>query len=384
MNATRNIPFARPWIEDAERQAVLEVLQGNILTHGPQCKGFEEDFARFLGDDAHCVSMSSCMAALHMAYYHFGFGPGDEVIVPAMTHVATVHAVELVGARPVFVDCEPATGNLDPVRVAAAVTARTRAIGLVHFLGIPCRMSEIMAIAERHGLKVIEDCALAVGSRYDGRHAALFGDAGCFSFYPVKHITTGEGGMLVSRHKEVAASVARQRAFGVDRSHAERKVPGMYDVVELGLNYRMSELQAALGRQQMRKVDEILRRRAANFDRLRMGLAGLADIRILDGAGPAASSHYCLSIVLGGGRAGRRAEVIEKLNALGVGTSIYYPQPVPRMTYYRQKYPYDATAYPEAARISDCSVALPVGPHLGLEDMDYIASAVRTVLEGLK
>ena len=199
MTSSRNIPFGRPWITDADREAVMEVLQGHILTHGPQGQAFEKEFAAFTGDQAHCVTVSSGMAALHLAYLHFGIGVGDEVIVPAQTHVATVHAVEWVGAQPVFVDCDGATGNLTAAGIAAAISPRTKAISVVHFNGIPCSMAEIMAVAEPHGLKVIEDCALAVGARYQGKHVGLWGDAGCFSFYPVKHITTGEGGMFITR-----------------------------------------------------------------------------------------------------------------------------------------------------------------------------------------
>ncbi len=141
------------------------------------------------------------MAALHLSYLHLRIGAGDEVVAPALTHVATAHAIEWVGARPVFVDPDPATGNLTAERIAAALTPRTRAIALVHFVGIPCEMDDILALAESRGLKIIEDCAIAVGARWRGRHVGLFGDTGCFSFYPVKHMTTGEGGMFVSRHR---------------------------------------------------------------------------------------------------------------------------------------------------------------------------------------
>jgi perosamine synthetase len=373
MRTTRTIPFARPWITDQERQAVLEVLQGDILTHGPQNHAFEEEFAHFVGEGAHCVAVSSCMAALHLAYLQLGIGPGDEVIVPAQTHVATAHAVEIVGARPVFLDCEPATGNIDPGRLEALVTPRTRAIGLVHFVGIPCDMDAIMAVAGRHGLKVVEDCALAVGARYRGMHVGLIGDVGCFSFYPVKHITTGDGGMLVSRHGELAERVRKARGFGVDRTFAERSIPGMYDVLSLGVNYRMSDINAALGRTQLRRVGEILERRKTNFNRLRHGLRELDDIRIIDATGPAAcNSHYCLTVVLSGPLEDRRNEIVGRLKEAGIGTSVYYPQPVPRMTYYRKKYGYRPEAYPEATAISDYGIALPVGPHLHEDDVTYI------------
>lgn len=370
----QSIPFGRPWITDEERSAVLGVLDGPVLTHGPEGKAFEKEFAAFVGLDAQAVSVSSCMAALHLAYLALGVGPGDEVIVPAQTHVATVHAVEWAGARPVFVDCDAATGNLTAERIAAAITPKTRALSVVHLLGVPCAMPEIMALAEKHQLKVVEDCAVALGARYRRRHVGLFGDAGCFSFYPVKHITTGEGGMLVTRKPEVAEKVDKLRAFGVDRTHGERAIPGMYDVPTLGLNYRMSELQAALGRRQIARIEENLERRRENFYRLKSLLARLEGAFILDAVEESQdSSHYCLSIVLLGELAKRRNDVVAALQRRGIGTSVYYPQPVPRMTYYREKYGYRAEDFVNAAMISDQSIALPVGPHLAPADMDTIA-----------
>ena len=383
----RQIPFGRPWMDDSDREAVLGVLNGHILTHGPEGKAFEEEFGAAMRNPAepdepgeniaHCVSVSSCMAALHLAYLHFGLGPGHEVLVPAQTHTATVHAVEWVGATPVFVDCDPATGNVTPEALERAITPRTRALSVVHFVGIPCDMPAMMAIAGRHRLMVVEDCAIAVGARFDGRHVGLFGDAGCFSFYPVKHITTGEGGMFVSKHRDVAAAVSRLRAFGVDRAHAERNVPGMYDVTTLGLNYRMSEMQAALGRSQLRRLPENLERRRANFTALKAAVSALPGLRVLDAVDPrAANSHYCASIVFDGALGSRRHDLIAQLNTRGIGTSIYYPHPVPRMTYYRQKYGYDAARFPGAEAVSDRSIALPVGPHITAGDVEYMVEAL--------
>ncbi|MGE0392407.1 MAG: DegT/DnrJ/EryC1/StrS family aminotransferase [Vicinamibacterales bacterium] len=372
------IPFGRPSISEAERAAVMAVLGQDILTHGPRVREFEQVFAAFAGDGAHCLAVSSCMAALHLAYLHLGLGPGDEVIVPAQTHTATAHAVEAVGARPVFVDCEEATGNIDPALIADAITPRTRAVSLVHFIGIPCRMHEILGIASRHGLSVVEDCALAVGARYDGRHVGLFGDIGCFSFYPVKHLTTAEGGMVTTRHQQVASAVAALRAFGVDRSHGERAIPGMYDVVAFGLNYRMSELQAALGVEQVKRVDALLSARRSNFLHLQSALAEIDELTVLDSRDElAVSSHYCMSIVLRGALAPRRDGIVARLNALGVGTSIYYPRPVPGMTYYRTKYGYHPENFPNAENISRHSIALPIAPHVTSDDVDYIADCLK-------
>jgi dTDP-4-amino-4,6-dideoxygalactose transaminase len=381
-STTRSIPFGRPQITDDDRRAVAAVLDGHVLTHGPECAAFEAEFAGMMGtDDAHCVAVSSGMAALHLAYIHFGIGPGDEVIVPAMTHIATVHAVEWVGATPVFVDCDPATGNVTREGIEAALTGRTKALSVVHFQGIPCDMPEIMATAQRHNLRVVEDCALAVGSRYEGRHAGLFGDAACFSFYPVKHITCAEGGMFVTRHAEVAQSVAKLRAFGVDRRHDERSVPGMYDVPMLGLNYRMSELQAALGRSQLSRLEENLAIRRRNFEALKRGLSVNLNVRILDStSAKARSGHYGLSLVLEGDLKTHRNEIIRRLGQIGIGASVYYPQPTPRMKYYREKYGYDAARYPVAAEIADCSIALPVGPHVTAEDVDFIVEQLGLIL----
>lgn len=384
MNDLRNIPFGRPWITDEERQGVLRVLDGPILTHGPQGKAFETEFGEFLGDGAHCLTVSSCMAALHLSYIHYGIGPGDEVIVPAQTHVATAHAVEWVGARPVFVDCEPESGNLAVDGIVAAITERTKAISVVHFVGIPCDMPAIMGVAEQHGLVVIEDCATAVGTRHSGKHVGLFGNVGCFSFYPVKHITTGEGGMFVTRHGDVHKSVHRLRAFGVDRTHDERTLPGMYDVPVLGLNYRMSEVQAALGRTQLSRFSDNLEQRRENFDLLKGALTDLREIHIVDNHDTdASSSYYCLVLVLDGSLRGRRNQIVGRLNAAGVGTSVYYPQPVPRMGYYKDRYNCEDAQYPNAIEISEQSFALPVGPHVNKEDIEYMVDHLHAVLAGV-
>lgn len=357
---------------DADRAAVAEVLQSPILTHGPHASSFEEEFGAFLGEGAHCVSVSSCAAALHLAYTDAGVGPGDEVILPAQTHVATANLAEWVGGTSVFVDCDPGSGNLTAAAIEAAITPRTKAIAVVHFVGIPCELPAIAGLARARGLALVEDCALAVGARVGGRHVGLHGDYGCFSFYPVKHLTTAEGGMLVLRDPERAARLARLRAHGVERAGLPR---GFYDLPEPGLNYRISELQAALGRSQLRRIDEILERRQANFERLRRGLAGLP-VRVLDGPG---QSWYCLSAVLEDGGVDRDALVAD-LGAAGVGTSIYYPQPVPRMRHYRDRYGYDESRFPAAAQISDRSIALPVGPHVTPEDADYVAMQFRDAL----
>ena len=376
----REIPFGRPIIGDAERNAVLDVLSGPILVHGPRSAAFERAFAEWTGAP-HAVSVSSCTAGMHLVYFALGYGPGDEVLVPAQTHTATAHAVELTGAKAVFVDAEAATGNISIDAIEAAITPRTRAIAVVHYLGVPVDMRRVVEIARRHGLFVLEDCALAIGTRLDGTHAGLWGDAGVFSFYPVKHMTTAEGGMILTRDRDLAGKLTHLRAFGVDRHMGERKIPGVYDVTALGFNYRMNEIEAAIGIEQVKRLDDILARRAANFRALDAGLRDIRGLTLFEGPPQGGiGSHYCLSMVLDPALAARRLEIVAKINARGVGTSIYYPRAVPLMRYYAEKYGYRAGSWPNAERISDHSIALPVGPHLDEGDMAYIAETVRDAL----
>ena len=378
---TKAIPFGRPMIGDREQRAVLDVLSGDILVHGPKAAAFEDAFAGFTGAPA-ATSVSSCTAGMHLAYFDLGLGPGDEVIVPAETHVATAHAVELTGATCVFVDAEARSGNIDVDAVESAITDRTRAITVVHFLGEPADMDAIGTLASKRDLFVLEDCALAVGSRVNGKHVGLFGDAGVFSFYPVKHMTTAEGGMVISNDESRIGRLARKRAFGVDRTVQERSVPGVYDVTMLGFNYRMNELSAALGLVQLERVPDFLSQRRRNFTVLRDALSELSEVTVLHASdGPErVSSHYCLSAVLDSRLSSKRFELVDALRARGIGTSVYYPKPVPEMRYYQERYQLAEGAFPNASWISGSSVALPVGPHLDEDDMRHIGDTFKTVL----
>ena len=377
--AARSIPFGRPLIGEEERRAVMDVLSGPILVHGPRSQSFEKAFAAWTGAP-HAVSVSSCTAAMHLVYFSWQYGPGDEIIVPAQTHAATAHAVELTGAKPVFVDAERATGNIDLDALEAAVTDRTRAISIVHYLGVPVDMDRVTRVAAKRGLKVLEDCALAIGTRYKGQHAGLLGDAGCFSFYPVKHMTTAEGGIILARDAALAARLTRQKAFGVDRHQGERAVPGVYDVTMLGFNYRMNEIEAAIGIEQVKRLDDILARRERNYRTLREALSQLSELTLFEEPASGTSSRYCLSAMLSGRLVEKRHEIVTALNQHGVGTSVYYPRAVPHMSYYAQKYGYRADSFPNAAWISAASIALPVGPHLQEEDMTYIGARFKEVL----
>jgi len=377
---SKEIPFARPMIGEEERAVANEVLGDHVLVHGPRIQEFEEAFAQWSRAES-SIAVSSCTAGLHLAHFYLNLGSEDEVIVPAMTHVATAHAVEFTGAKPVFIDVEPHTGNIDIEKIESAITTNTKAISLVHYLGMPPNMTRINKIAKKHNLFVVEDAALAFGTKYKGVHAGLLGDIGVFSMYPVKHMTTLEGGLVLSKHPKVLEKISLQRAFGVDRTHGQRKVPGQYDVTLLGFNYRMNELQAAIGKIQVSRLDGFLAKRKENYDIISSKLEGIDGIFQFESThGDYQSSYYCKSIVLQGKLENKRTEIIQALASRGVGTSIYYPRPVPNLTYYREKYGYTDGQFPEAEKIAYHSIALPVGPHLKTGDAEHLADIFLEVI----
>ena len=377
----RVIPFGKPIIGEEEKLAVGKVLDGSIFVHGPQTKEFESSFSAYT-KAPFALTTSSCTAALHLSYFYLGIGENDEVIIPAQTHTATAHAVELCRAKPVFVDSEKETGNIDTEQIESAVTERTRAISVVHYLGMPVNMEKVVSIAKKHNLFVVEDCALAIGAYFKGVHTGLYGDTGCFSFYPVKHMTTAEGGMLITKDKQIAEVISRQRAFGVDRHTGERKIPGVYDVKMLGFNYRMNEIEAALGIQQLKRMDGFLQKRRENYQFLSRGLAQIGELAQFKSThGDYISSYYCLSVLLNDKLSPKRTDIINSLKSKGIGTSVYYPRPVPHFTYYKNKYSYGSQSFPVASAISRSSIALPVGPHLDTEDMEYIVEQLKSIIK---
>jgi perosamine synthetase len=372
MKINNQIPFGKPLISNLEKNAVQKVLSGNILVHGPKSKEFEGIFCKFT-KSPYAVSVSSCTAGLHLIYFTLGIGRGDEVIVPAQTHVATAHAVELCGARAIFVDVNSENGNIDISKIEKLISKKTKAISVVHYLGIPVDMFELNTIAKKYNLFVVEDCALALGSKIKNKHVGLFGDAGVFSFYPVKHITTAEGGMIISKNSKLIKKLRLNKAFGVDRTFNERKIPGEYDCKSLGFNYRMSEINAAIGIVQIKKFPNFLLKRKKNFNFLLKGLKTVKNIRLIhSNKNYLKNSFYCLALILDKKISKYRKDIINSFNKYGIGTSIYYPQPVPRMSYYKKKYGYKKEKFINAELFSDKSISLPVAPHISKANIRYI------------
>ena len=220
---------------------------------------------------------------MHLFYFALGIGRGDEVIVPAQTHTATAHAVELAGAKPVFIDCDSSTGNIDPQKIQEKISKKTKAICVVHFLGIPVDMKKINSIAKKNKLFVLEDCALSLGASYNKGPTGLLGDAGVFSFYPAKH-HYGEGGVLITKNKKIFDRIKLLKSLGINKTFLERKTPGIYDAIEVGFNYRMSEIHASIGVKQIEKINKFIQQRKKNFHFLKKILQKNKNIYILDAA----------------------------------------------------------------------------------------------------
>mgnify|MGYP006091259347 FL=1 len=376
---TIKYPFGRPILGKSEVDIIKKVLDSNILVHGQTSLKFENIFKKFT-KSKEAISVSSCTAGMHLTYLALGLGKGDEVIVPAQTHISTAHSVELTGAKAIFIDCELDTGNIKISEIERKINKKTKAIAIVHFLGIPVNITEIKKIAKKYNLFILEDCALAIGAKYNQKHVGTIGDVGVFSFYPVKHITTAEGGMIITNNKSFAKKLRLLRAFGVNKTFSERK-KGIYNCDYLGLNYRMSEIHASIGYIQMKKLNNFLKQRKKNFSLLEKKIRHNKNIRIIkSNKNSLVSSNYCLTAILKNKILKKRDEIMKKINQLGVGTSIYYPHPVPRMNYYKKKYGYQALKYRNAEIISDNSIAFSVAPHLKKDDISTISKIINNVL----
>ena len=358
------IKLARPRIGDADIAAVTAALKRSQLTNAGSVHDFECKFVDAIGG-GQAVAVSSCTAALHVALLALGIGPEDEVIVPALSFAACAHVVEAVGAVPVFADCHPEAGQLDPEDVERRITARTKAIMVMHFAGRPGYLGSFLALVRRRNLKIIEDCATALGARHSGKHVGLLGDVGCFSFHPVKHITTCEGGMVVTKDPEIAERARLIREFGKWKDTHDIRSFAPYEIRAFGLNFRMTEMSGALGCVQLGTARERLERRRANYFKLARALDGF---EVLELGGDEAAA-YCLVVHAPPGIT--QFELRHRLAQRHIETSVYYPGPLPAMPYYANKY--GSESFPHAERIARNAIALSVGPHLDTAAMAYQA-----------
>jgi dTDP-4-amino-4,6-dideoxygalactose transaminase len=380
------LPFALPDIGEEEIAEVVDTMRSGWLTTGPKTRQFEQEFAAFAGSDVEALAVNSATAGLHLALEAAGVQSGDEVITTTYTFTATAEVVRYLDAHPVLVDIAPHTLNMDPKAVEQAVTPRTKAILPVHFGGLACDMEAILTIAERHGLKVIEDAAHAFPCVYRGtRIGALPSDAAVFSFYATKTLATGEGGMIVTRDPQLAHRCRVMRLHGIDRDAFHRyrseKPAWFYSVIAPGFKYNMPDLAAAIGLHQLRRGLALQAQRQRMAERYDEAFADLP--LLLPPKAPPGDMHawHLYVIRLTDDAPVSRDLFIERLAQRGIGASVHFI-PLHLHPYWQQTYNLRPEAFPCAQRVFECCVSLPLYTRMTEEDQARVIDAVREILRG--
>ena len=386
------IPFSRPDIGQEEIDEVVAVLKSGWLTTGPRSRDFENNFTEMLGGDINTIAVNSATAGLHLVLEALGIGPGDEVIVPVYTFTATAAVVCYVGAKPVFVDIEEGSLNLDPGMLNRAITPRTKAIIPVHFAGFPCRMNEIIEVARKNGLYVVEDAAHALPTLYKGRLiGSLDSDATVFSFYANKTMTTGEGGMIATRNPDIANRCKIMRLHGIDQAAFERiheryttqeKQTWLYQVVAPGFKYNMTDLAAAIGIHQLKKIHRFQAARESIAKRYTAEFTDLP-LRLPESCSDTDCMHawHLYAVRLNDGKQSvSREEFIDLLCARGIGTSVHFI-PMFLHPFWRDTFSLNASDYPVADKAFSSVVSLPLFSAMTDDDVEFVVSAVREVCQ---
>ncbi len=367
-------------MDDAELAAVVGVLESRWLSMGQVTQEFERQFADYLGVK-HAFAVANCTSALHLAYAALGLGPGDEVVLPSLSFVATANAALYTGARPVFADVTSLDDlNICPDEVERRITSRTRAIAVMHYGGHLCAMDRIVDLAQRYDLALVEDAAHAPGATIHGQRAGTIGDVGCFSFFSNKNLVTGEGGMIVTNRDDVADRIKLMRSHGMTTLTWERHGghAHSYDVVAVGYNYRIDEIRSALGLVQLGKLERNNGRRRELADLYREKLTGFPEVHIPFGDHPGTSACHIFPILLDE-TISRRA-FIEAMRDEGIQTSVHYP-PIHLFSYYRERFGYGEGILPVTEAVGKREVTLPLFPTMGPELVELVARGVEIALE---
>lgn len=372
------LQFHRPSIYDRHIQAVAEALRSGWLSSAKKVEEFEASFASIVHAD-HAVAVNSCTAALHLSLICLGVGPGDEVITSPITFVSAVSVIEHVGATPIFADVCPEDLTIDPESVLQKITSRTKLIVATHFAGFPAHMDELEKIGSEHGIPVVTDAAHAIETVYRGRASGKLGKISCYSFYPTKNITTGEGGMLTTDDEEIAEQAKSLRMNGVTKSAWDRYGPGGYkhwDVVRLGWKYNMSDIQAALGLSQLEDMKDWLVQRAAIDGAYRASLNRNLAIPLEPIEDPFSRWAWHLFVV----RVRNRDQVMDLIQRRGIGVGVHF-RAVYRLKYYQEKYAVPAGACPVAEKASDEVLSLPLYPAMKIEDVGRVLDALHQTVK---
>ncbi len=373
MTGRKFLPYGRQSIGDDDIAEVTAVLRSDWLTTGPVVERFEQAVARFTGA-RHAVAVSSGTAALHAAMYGVDLAPGDEVIVPAITFAATANAVVYCGGTPIFADVEADSLLIDPASVAGKITSKTRGVIAVDYAGQPCDYDALRSIANQHGLFLIADGCHALGASYQGMNVGAIVDATTFSFHPVKHITTGEGGMITTDNARMADRMRRFRNHGITSDHRDRSEKGQfyYEMVDLGFNYRLSDIQCALGLSQLGKLPlwlEQRRKLARRYNELLVDAHTVTPLK----TSPGRTHAYHLYVV----RLKKdRDEAFRKLREQGIGANVHY-LPVYLHPFYQEKFNYGAGLCPTAEAAYQEILSLPMYPLMDFADVDYVVESIK-------
>lgn len=374
------IPYGRQYVDDEDIEEVVKVLKSDFLTTGPVITEFEKKVADYVGAK-YAVAVSNGTAALHAACYAANIKEGDEVITTPITFAASSNCVLYCGAVPVFADIDPKTYNIDPEDIERKITDRTKAIIAVHFTGQPCEMERIHEIADRHGLIVIEDAAHALGAIYEGKKVGSLSEMTTFSFHPVKHITTGEGGMILTNQRELYERLKLFRAHGITREEQllrKNDGPWYYEQLELGYNYRITDIQCALGISQMKKLPYFLKRRKEIAKKYQEAFADCKNIQ-LPYQKPGCENAWHLYIIRVKG--GKRKEVFGQLREAGIGVNVHYI-PVYKHPYY-QEHGYEGIRCPNAEQYYEEAISLPIYPALKEAEQQYVIEKIQKICKTL-
>jgi len=375
------LPYGRQQLDETDIAAVVEILYSDWLTTGPKVAEFEEAFADFVGA-GEAVAVSNGTAALHAAMYAIGIGPGDEVIVPPMTFAATANCVVFQGGTPVFADVDPGTLLLDPDQVEAKITRRTRAVVAVDYAGQPCDYGPLRAITGRYGLKLVADACHALGGSYQGKPVGSLADLNTFSLHPVKHITTGEGGVVTTGDPGLAQRMRIFRNHGITSDHRQRDEQGswLYEMVDLGYNYRLTDFQCALGMSQLRKLSGWVARRqeiARRYDKAFGEVPAVEPLSVRDDVSHA-YHLYVIQLDLTQIRVAR-AEIFVALRAEGIGVNVHYI-PVHSHPFYKERYATAPGLCPVAEAAYKRLITLPMFPSMSDRDGEHVITAVSKVM----
>ena len=377
----RFLVFGSPLIEEAEIEEVVACLRSGWIGTGPRVAQFENDFAAYKGT-THAVAVNSCTAGLHLSLLAAGLGNDAEVITTPLTFCSTANSIIHAGAIPVLADIDPITLNIDPKEIERRLTPRTRAIVPVHFAGRPCDMVAIMGIAERHGLKVIEDCAHAIETEFRGKKAGTFGDFGCFSFYSTKNIVTGEGGMVLAKRESDANRLKVLALHGMSKDAWKRfSDEGFkhYQVIECGFKYNMMDLQAALGVHQLKRVEANWQKRKHIWNRYLKAFHHFPAQLPAPVEPDSRHAHHLFTMVIDEARSGiKRDELLDRMTEQGIGIGVHYLS-LPEHPYYQTTFGWRPEDYPNAARVGRAILSLPMSAKLEEADVTDVITAVSKI-----